>query len=80
MSNQTVFVLGAGFSCLAGVPLMNELCDEVLADPRIRNLPALVGRDKERSLEETLLGLRQSADESAAQAHDSLLNASLCLL
>ena len=59
MSNQTVFVLGAGFSCLAGIPLMNELRGEVLADPRIRNLPALVGRDKERSLEEILLDLRQ---------------------
>ena len=33
MSNQSVFVLGAGFSCLAGIPLMNELRDEVLADP-----------------------------------------------
>ena len=59
MSNQTVFVLGAGFSCLAGIPLMNELRGEVLADPRIRNLPALVGRDKESSLEEILLDLRQ---------------------
>ena len=80
MSNQTVFVLGAGFSCLAGIPLMNELRDEVLADPRIRNLPALAGRDKERSLEEILLDLRRTADESATQAHDALLNASLCLL
>lgn len=80
MSNQTVFVLGAGFSCLAGIPLMNELRGEVLADPRIRNLPALVGRDKESSLEEILLDLRQAADESATQAHDALLDASLCLL
>ena len=80
MSNQTVFVLGAGFSCLAGIPLMNELRGEVLADPRIRNLPALVGRDKESSLEEILLDLRQGADESATQAHDAVLDASLCLL
>ena len=80
MSNQTVFVLGAGFSCLAGIPLMNELRREALADPRIRNLPGLVGRDTERSLEETLLDLRRTAGESAAEAHDALLNASLCLL
>lgn len=80
MSNQTVFVLGAGFSCLAGIPLMNELRCEALADSRIRNLPGLVGRDTERSLEETLLDLRRTAGESAAEAHDALLNASLCLL
>ena len=59
MSNQTVFVLGAGFSCLAGIPLMNELRDEVLADPRIQNLPALAGQEERRSLEEILLDLRQ---------------------
>ena len=46
MSNQTVFVLGAGFSCLAGIPLMNELRDEVFADPRIQDLPAFAGQDK----------------------------------
>ena len=59
---------------------MNELRGEVLADPRIRDLPALVGRDKESSLEEILLDLRQGADESATQAHDAVLDASLCLL
>jgi hypothetical protein len=80
MSNQTVFVLGAGFSCLAGIPLMNELCDEVLADPRIKNLPALAGQEERRSIEEILLDLRKETDESATQAHDALLNASLCLL
>jgi len=80
MSNQTVFVLGAGFSCLAGIPLMNELRGELIANPRIRNLQALVGRDKESSLEEILLDLRQAADESATQAHDALLDATLCLL
>ena len=80
MSNQTVFVLGAGFSCLAGIPLMNELRDEVFADPRIQNLPALADHDQRRGIEETLLNLRRTADESAAQAHDALLNASLCLL
>ena len=80
MSNQTVFVLGAGFSCLAGIPLMNELRDEVLTDPRIQDLPALADQDKRRSLEEILLDLRGRADESATQAHDALLNASLCLL
>ena len=80
MSNQTVFVLGAGFSCLAGIPLMNELRDEILADPRIQNLSAIAVRSKERSLEEILLDLRQGADESATQAHDALLNASLCLV
>ena len=63
MSNQTVFVLGAGFSCLAGIPLMNELRDEVLTDPEIQNLPALAGQDKQPSLEEMLLDFR--ADESA---------------
>jgi hypothetical protein len=74
MSNQTVFVLGAGFSCLAGIPLMNELRDEVLSDPRIQNLPALARHDKQRSLEEILLEFRQRA------THDALLNVSLCLL
>jgi hypothetical protein len=52
----------------------------VLADPRIRNLPALASQDERRSLEEILLDLRSRADESARQAHDALLNASLCLL
>ncbi|MGB8887081.1 MAG: hypothetical protein WCC87_10190 [Candidatus Korobacteraceae bacterium] len=80
MSNQTVFVLGAGFSCLAGIPLMNELRDEVFADPRIQNLPALADHDHQRGIEEALLDLRKTADESAAHAHDALLNASLCLL
>ena len=80
MSNQTVFVLGAGFSCLAGIPLVNELRDEVLTDPRIQNLPALLDRGKERSLEEILLDLRQSPDESAPWAHDAVLNATLCVL
>jgi hypothetical protein len=80
MSNQTVFVLGAGFSCLAGIPLMNELRDEVFADPCIQNLPGLADHDKQRNVEETLLDLRTTADESAARAHDALLNASLCLL
>ncbi len=80
MSNQTVFVLGAGFSSLAGIPLMDELRDEVLTDPRIQDLPALTGQDKRSSLEEILLDLRKGANESATQAHDALLNASLCLL
>ena len=80
MSNQTVFVLGAGFSRHAGIPVMNELRDEVLGETRIRNLTALPARDTERSLEEILLDLPQRADESAAQAHDTLLNSSLCLL
>ena len=80
MSSKTVFVLGAGFSCLAGIPQMHQLRDEALADPRVRNLPALAGQDERRSLEEILLDLRSRADESARQAHDALLNASLCLL
>src|SRR6202012_3221886 len=69
-----------GFSCLAGIPLMRELRDEALADPCIRNLPALADQDEKRSLEEILLDLRRGAEESARQAHDALLNASLCLL
>jgi hypothetical protein len=59
---------------------MYELRAEVLSDPRVQNLPALADQDKQRSLEEILLDLRGRADESATQAHDAMLNASLCLL
>ena len=80
MSNQTVFVLGAGFSCHAGIPLMNELRDEVLADPRIQDLPALPGRSKETQPRGNSARPSKGADGSATQAHDAVLNASLCLL
>ena len=52
-------------------------CSPILASKICLRLQV---KTSERSLEEILLDLRQEADESATQAHDALLNASLCLL
>ena len=80
MNGRTVFILGAGFSHAAGLPLMDGLRHEALAELRANGHGALTDQNEKCSLEELLVRLRQSTEQSATSAGRRLLDTCLGLL